>query len=285
MMLLIADSGATKTEWTLVDTTTNISVSIITQGISPFYQQADEIFKMLEAELFPRVSEHFIEKIFFYGTGCSQPDKIEVVYKALNKSFPQAEIIIEHDLLAAAKAVCGNESGIACILGTGSNTCLFDGKEIIDNIPSLGFMLGDEGSGAYFGRKILQSFFYRELPTDLSEKFQQEYNIDKTEVLNNVYEKPYPNRYVASFMPFVNNYNQHPFINKLLADGINEFIEKFIVKYKGHENLPVHFIGSVAYLNQQILSASLHKHKLKAGRFLQSPMEGLLTYHLQNHAS
>jgi glucosamine kinase len=284
MMLLIADSGATKTEWTLVDAATNNYVNIITQGISPFYQPSEEIFKMLEEELFPYVSEHFIEQIFFYGTGCSQPDKIEIVYNALSKSFPQAEINIEHDLLAAAKAVCGNEKGIACILGTGSNTCLFDGKEIIDNIPSLGFMLGDEGSGAYFGRKILQSFFYRELPIELSEKFQKKFNIDKAEVLNNVYEKPYPNRYVASFMPFVNNNHEHPFIMKLLSDGFDEFIEKFILKYKEHQNLPIHFIGSVAYLNQDALIVSLQKHKLKAGKFLQSPMEGLITYHLQNYA-
>ena len=282
MMMLIADSGATKTQWELVNTKDNVTVSLNTQGISPFYQQADEIFGMLERELFPHVSEHFIEKIFYYGTGCSQPDKIEVVFNALNKSFPQAEIFIEHDLLAAAKATCGNAAGISCILGTGANTCLFDGKKIIDNVPSLGFILGDEGSGAFFGRKLLQAFFYRDMPNELAKKFLNEFQIDKADVLNNVYEKPYPNRYVASFMPFLNKYSNHAFFKQMLSDGFDEFVKKFILKYEGHHQLPVHFIGSVAFLNQKVLNESLNKYGLKAGRFLQSPMEGLVAYHLKN---
>jgi glucosamine kinase len=282
MNKLIADSGATKTEWSLIDTEHKNSVSIITQGISPFYQKTDEIFLMLEQELFPEIGEYFIEQIFFYGTGCSQPDKISIVYNALHKAFPLAEINIEHDLLAAARAVCGKTPGIACILGTGSNTCLFNSKDITDNIPSLGFMLGDEGSGAYFGKKLLQSFFYREMPTELAEKFQNEFQIDKTNVLNNVYEKPYPNRYVASFMPFLSKYSNHPFLKQMLSNGFDEFIEKFVLKYEGYHQLPVHFIGSVAFLNQEILIESLNKYGLKTGRFLQSPMEGLVAYHFKN---
>jgi len=282
MMMLIADSGSTKTHWELVNTDTRNTQPYFTQGISPFYQSSADIFKMLETELFPHISEHYIEKVFYYGTGCSQPDKIEVVYNALNKSFPQAQIFIEHDLLAAAKAACGNESGIACILGTGSNSCLFDGKEISDNVPSLGFMLGDEGSGAFFGRKILQAYFYRDMPNELADKFKIQFAINKVDVLNNVYEKPNPNRYVASFMPFLNENNTHPFIKNILSEGFNEFIEKFILKYEGHQHLPIHFIGSVAFINQNILTERLAKYNLKVGRFLRSPMEGLIEFHLNN---
>jgi glucosamine kinase len=285
MIILIADSGSTKTHWELFDTETNKAQTVFTQGINPFYQSSEDIFTMLEHELFPSVSEQFIEKIFFYGAGCSQTDKIETVHNALNQSFPQATIVIEHDLLAAAKATCGNHSGIACILGTGSNSCQYNGTTIVDNIPSLGFMLGDEASGAFFGRKLLQSFFYRELPLELAENFSEEYKTDKSVVLNNVYEKPNPNRYVASFMPFINKHHEHPFIRKIISNGFDEFIEKFILKYEGHKNLPIHFIGSVGFLNQEILFESLTKHSLHPGKILKSPMEGLVAYHLENNAA
>jgi glucosamine kinase len=279
MNILIADSGATKTHWELVNTETSKTQTIYTKGISPFYMNEADIVDLLKNELGTFAA---VKNIYFYGTGCSQVDKVQVVKNALNTFFQPENILVEHDLLAAAKATCKNNKGITCILGTGSNSCLYNGNDIIDNIPSLGFLLGDEGSGAWFGRKLLQAYFYRELPQDLHIAFIQKYPFTKDEILNSIYGVKNPNSVVATYMPFLTENNEHIFIKQLLHSGFDEFISRTVLKYENHEQLPIHFIGSVAFLNKDILKASLQHFSLSIGEILKSPMEGLIAYHLEN---
>lgn len=278
--ILIADSGATKTHWKLIGNAVN--EDFYTSGISPFYLTAEDIIGLLRNSLPAQLIEKQIDFLFYYGTGCSQSDKIAIVHYALQQVFNANIVAVEHDLLAAARATCGNDKGITCILGTGSNSCLFNGHEIEDNIPSLGFILGDEGSGAWFGRKLLQAYFYRELPEDLQQSFEQTFPFSKELILENVYSTKTPNAYVATFMPFLTNYQEHTYIHNLLLNGFSEFLQKMVLKYSNASVLPIHFIGSVAFLNQPILLKALQKCKLKCGNILKDPMEGLIKYHQQH---
>ncbi|MDX2000835.1 MAG: N-acetylglucosamine kinase [Chitinophagales bacterium] len=278
-MILVADSGSTKTHWELYDPATRAHQAIYTDGISPFYRTEDEIYNVLQAELFPQMQEKVPRSIFFYGTGCSQPDKVARVANALQRAFPAASVMVDHDLMGAAVATCGDQAGIACILGTGSNSCLFDGRKIVDNVPSLGFILGDEGSGAHLGRKLLQAYYYREFPAELAAKIKQEYNMDKATVLNHVYDEPMPSQFVATFAKFISDNNQHPYMHQLLFDCFTEFLTRMVLKYEGALGLPVHFIGSIAELNQAVLFKAMDRLNLKQGAILKSPMDGLLKYH------
>lgn len=280
-MILIADSGSTKTHWELVDVETRSTQSFFTPGINPFYQSTQEIQNTLTEELPALSDEKLPTHIYFYGAGCSQPDKKKSVSDAILQLFPNAVVEIQHDLIAAARATCGHDEGIACILGTGSNSCLFDGKKIIDNIPSLGFLLGDEGSAGWFGRKLLQAYFYRELSIDLHSAIENEFDLTKAEVVNRVHHDDYPNRYVASFAKFISQHQQHTYMRELLLMGFNEFIERHVMKYEDHERLPIHFIGSMAYNNQEILLEVIGEKHLQAGRFMQEPMEQLVQYHVK----
>lgn len=278
-MLLIADSGSTKTQWEIIHN--GSASSVFTKGTNPFYQTSEDIIKIIRAELLPELKSS-PDKIFFYGAGISQADKKQIVHDALQAVFPRATSEVEHDLLAAARATCGNTAGITCILGTGSNSCLYDGYKIMDNVPSLGFILGDEGSGGYFGRKLLQAYFYRELPAELKKALEAKHDMQRDHVLNAVHGTNMPNQVVASYAGFLTDNNEHPFIRKMLESGFREFLERHVLKYEGHQTLPVHFIGSIARLNQTILFEVLEKMTLKRGVTLKSPMDGLMQYHLSD---
>jgi len=278
VLLIIADSGSTKTHWELID---NGKASVVyTSGLNPFYKNTERIIADLRKELLPQIQAvRQPEKIFFYGAGVSQPDRVETVKRALLAVFPAARAEVEHDLLGAARATCGNAPGIACILGTGSNSCLYDGKGIIDNIPALGFTLGDEGSGGYLGRKLLQAYFYRELPGDLKKAMEARYDMRKDHVLNAIYDSTTPNQVVAAYADFITDNNRHPFIHVMLRDGFHEFLQRHVLKYQGSAHLPVHFIGSISFLNQEILIQVLNEMRLKTGLIIRKPMEGLVKYH------
>ncbi len=280
-MLLIADSGSTKTQWEII--VNGNTSSVFTTGTNPFYQTSEDIIKILHAELLPQLKS-LPDKIFFYGAGISQPDKQQIVKNALQTVFPNAESEVEHDLLAAARATCGKTFGITCIIGTGSNTCLYDGSNIVDNVPNLGFILGDEGSGGYFGRKLLQAYFYREMPADLKKALEAKHDMQRDHVLNAVHGTNMPNQVVASYAGFLTDNNAHPYICNMLQDGFHEFLERHVLKYEGHQTLPIHFIGSIACLNQTVLFEVMEKLKLKRGITLKSPMEGLMQYHLSGNS-
>lgn len=280
-MQLIADSGSTKTAWRLIKNENTI-IPLETIGYSPQYITTSEMIADLMAVLVPQlsVSSNEVTNVAFYGTGCSTPRTVSIVQLALESVFENATIDVNHDLLGAARALCGHDAGVACILGTGSNSCLYDGKFISDNIPSVGFMLGDEGSGGYLGKKLVRAYFYRELPSDLETAFANKYQLTRDDMLLNVYKKPAPNRYLASYTRFLSEHIEHPFVWQLVKSGFQDFLDAMILKYDNIHNLPINFLGSIAVYFEVILKEVLEKNNLKFGRIIDNPVDELVKYHL-----
>ncbi|MGB1120641.1 MAG: N-acetylglucosamine kinase [Saprospiraceae bacterium] len=280
-MHLIADSGSTKTAWRLIKSESTI-IPLETIGYSPQYITTDEMIDDLKEILIPQlpVLTNDISKISFYGTGCSTPRTVTIIQLALENVFEKAEIEVNHDLLGAARALCGHSSGVACILGTGANSCLYDGQFITDNIPSVGFMLGDEGSGGYLGKQLVRAYFYRELPEDLELAFAKKYQLTRDDMLLNVYKKSAPNRYLASYTKFLSEYLEHPFVWQFVKNGFQDFLDAMVLKYENIENLPINFLGSIAVHFQPVLEAVLLENNLHFGRVIHNPVRELVRYHL-----
>lgn len=278
---LIADSGSTKTDW-IVARPGKSPFRFHSGGLNPFYQKKEEITVILEKEVLPYVTTP-IDEVFFYGAGCADKATSRPIYDALVDALPSAEIIeVASDMLAAARGLCGHQPGIACILGTGANNAFFDGTHIVHSIGSLGFWLGDEGSGSYLGKTLLVHFLQNELPGDLHKQFEENYpGTNRLAVLEKVYRQPFPNRYFATFSHFISKNITHPFIHKLVGDAFTIFTEKYILKHQDADKYPVHFTGSIAFYYQDILKSVLAEKGLVAGRILKSPMETLFDYHLQ----
>ena len=274
---LIADSGSSKTEWCLISGETK--KSFLTQGLSPYFLSAEQIEYIIENELCPKLKKAEPDEVFFYGTGCSNTDNIRLVTKAINKVFAGAVVTVNHDLMAAARALCGNEKGVACILGTGSNSCYFNGKKIIKNSPGLGYVLGDEGSGAYLGKKVVQYFLYNTFDADLMDRFKAKFNTNSSEILSAVYKKPLPNRYLASFAIFLAENRGHYMIENIIEDGFNDFFFNHIYKYRESWTLPIHFTGSIAFGFKDVLKEMCNTYELQLGKVLKRPMDGLIKYH------
>lgn len=275
--VLIADSGSTKTQWCLL--TGNKNKMISTQGISPYFLNDETLGKILSDELLPQTGKIEIDEIFYYGTGCSNLVNISLVKRGLKKIYPGAAIKVDHDLLGAAKALCGDEKGIACILGTGSNSCYYNGKKIVKNSPGLGFILGDEGSGTYLGKKVLQYYLYNTFDAELMDKFKNKYPQTNSEILDNVYKTALPNRYLAGFVTFLIENRGHFMIENIIEDSINDFFFNHVYKYRESWTMPINFVGSVAYGFKDILAEMCKDYELKLGKVIKSPMDGLIKYH------
>jgi glucosamine kinase len=274
---LIADSGSTKTEWCLLNGRSKRSFH--TQGLSPYFLSGEQIEYIIENELKPGLKKIIPDQVFFYGTGCSNPSNVKIVKKATERAFHGAHVSVDHDLAGAAKALCGNEKGIACILGTGSNSCYFNGKKIIKNSPGLGYVLGDEGSGAYLGKKVIQYFLYNTFDADLMDRFRAKFNTNSDEILTAVYKKPLPNRYLASYAVFLSENRGHYMIENIIEDGFNDFFFNHIYKYRESWTLPIHFTGSVAFGFKDVLKELCNSYELQLGKVLKKPMDGLIKYH------
>lgn len=274
---LIADSGSTKAEWCLLDG--KKKKIITTQGISPYFLSAEQIQHLLEKELLPKLKNNLPDEVYYYGTGCLSTDNVKLVKRALHKVFGKIKITVDHDLMGAARALCGNEAGVACILGTGSNSCYFNGKKIIKNSPGLGFILGDEGSGAFLGRKVVQYYMYNTFDPDLMDRFNAKYNTNAAEILEAVYKGPLPNRYLAGFTGFLVENRGHYMIENIIEDSFNDFFFNHLYKYKESWTKPIHFIGSVAYGFRDVLKDMCSNYELQLGRVLKHPMDGLIKYH------
>jgi glucosamine kinase len=281
-MVLIADSGATKTDWRLIKNTEQIEV-YATAGISPYYQNTEQIRQMLESQLLSQgVDNQLVTRICYYGTGCSVPDKIAVVQAAINQVFPRAEVEVTHDLLASARALCGHSAGIACILGTGANACLYDGEQIVSKENSLGFILGDEGAGAYLGKQLIVSYLHKNLPETIYQQFKTAYpQVNRTLVLDNVYKQAYPSRYLASFARFIAEHIQEPYFQNLVFKSFIDFLDKYVMVLPDYQQYTAHFTGSVAYHFQAILQKALQTKKITMGNILETPIAGLIKYHLE----
>jgi len=278
-MILIADSGSSKTDWTVLDNK-QVQERFQTVGINPYFWTKEQIVEELWANVVGHVGENNITEIYFYGSGCSAEAKKNLVKASFEEIFKKAHLVhIEHDLLAAAVALCGKEAGVACILGTGSNACVFDGENITAQPINLGFWLGDEGSGGWLGKELIKAFLHKEMPEDLWLDLQTTSNISLEEVLENAYQKKSPNKYFASFAPFFAKHAQNEFVENLIMQNFSLFLEKYILKMPQVETLPIHFVGSVALHFQDLLKQCLEKKNLKMGRILQSPMEGLIEFY------
>ena len=281
-IILIADSGSTKAEWCLLNG--NKRKTIYTQGISPYFLTTDQIQQILIVELKEKLKNIEPDKVYYYGTGCSNPENVVSVKKALKNTFSKAKIFVDHDLMGAAKALCGNGKGVACILGTGSNSCYYNGKKIVKNSPGLGFILGDEGRGAYLGKKVVQYYLYHTFDPDLMDRFQAKYNTTAAEILDAVYKHALPNRYLAGFVPFLIENRGHFMIENIIEDGFNDFFFNHVYKYRESWIMPIHFIGSVAFGFKDVLKDMCDSYELQLGRVLKNPMDGLVKYHKENSA-
>jgi glucosamine kinase len=281
-MLLIADSGSTKAAWRLVDDKKKIH-HFLTEGLNPYFKSHGEIIEEIKGNLipnFPYGTE--VTRIFFYGAGCSSSEKCDMVKDALAESFSGASITVEHDILAAARAACGNAEGIVCILGTGSNSCLFDGKKIVNKIGGLGYILGDEGSGAHLGKNLLEAYLNRDLPNDIYKEFENTFRLTREEIDKRVYEKPLASRFLASFSRFIGDHVEHPFFVKMLESCLESFLEKHVCRYPDYKSKPVHFVGSIAYYYRDILKRVALAKGIIVGKILPYPVEELTLYHLSS---
>ena len=279
-MILIADSGSTKTSWRLVDENKKI-LHFSTEGLNPYFKSQGEIVDEIKASplvYFP--DDKKVHQIFFYGAGCSSTEKCEMVKAALSQCFQGAEIMVSHDILAAARATCGHSEGIVCILGTGSNSCSYDGTNIIQKIGGLGYILGDEGSGSHIGKQLLEAYLNHELPEDLKKDFDNTFHLTKEEIDKRVYEKPQANRFLASFSRFIGQHKQHPFCIKTIEFCVEQFLEKHVCRYPDYKKKTVHFVGSIAYYYTDFLQSACKKHGITVGKILPYPVEELTLYHL-----
>jgi glucosamine kinase len=252
---------------------------LFTQGITPYFQNVQQIEFILNNELLPQLKSQVPLQVHYYGTGCASNDNAAIVRKALKKTFPKAEVLVTHDLMAAARATCGKSKGISSILGTGSNSCYYDGKKIVSNSPGLGYVLGDEGSGAYLGKKVLQYYLYKTFDEDLDFKFNDTYKTTKAEILEQVYKHPLPNRYLAEFTHFLANNRGHFMIENIIEDGLNDFFFQHLCKYNESWKYPIHFVGGVAFVFQDVVRQLASDYEFELGTILKNPMEGLAKYH------
>lgn len=277
-MIIIADSGSTKTDWCLGKTRTNNSI-VRTEGINPVHQSADEIKRTIAGTLVPQLNNSAeVTDIYFYGAGCI-PEKTDIVRTALLQSFPQAHILVESDLLGAARALCGTRAGIACILGTGSNSCAYDGTQITAHVSPLGYILGDEGSGATLGRRLAGDCLKHQLPDDLCRAFLETYDLTPAMILDKVYRQPLANRFLASLVPFLFTHRHRTEIHRLLVSCFTDFFTRNVMQYEYAHTL-VHFAGSIAYYFQDEVKEAAQALEIHIGKMLKSPMEGLMDYHL-----
>lgn len=275
-MILIADSGSTSTDWVLVSGNGNERYR--TDGINPFYQSTESIVEMLTAAL-PDMAKS-IDSIYFYGAGCVGGDKNNVIKMALESIFEAQNIHINSDLLGAARALCGQNKGIACILGTGSNSCYYNGIEIEQNISPLGYIIGDEGSGANIGKTLVADVLKHQLSDEVCNLFWKDTSLTAADIIDRIYRKPYPNRFLASFCKFANANIHMPEIEKLIVNCFDAFIERNILQYKNATApLPINFVGSVAFYFQNQLVKSLEKHNMQMGIVECEPIERLAKYH------
>ncbi len=276
-VILIADSGATKCEWVLL--TKGKKKRILTNGISPYFLTEEQILGLLSKELLPKLGNAVVSQIYFYGTGLSNANNAKTLKQVLKKAFPKAAIEVQTDLLGAARALCGKEKGIACILGTGSNSCFYNGKKIVKNSPGIGYVLGDEGSGAYLGKKVIQHYMYKTFDEDLLSRFEKQFQTSPSDILNHVYHQPLANRYLASYAIFLAENRGHYMIENILEDGLNDFFFTHLYKYRESWVLPIHFIGSIAFGFRDVLKELCHTYELELGKVIKTPMQGLIDYH------
>ena len=273
-MRLIIDAGSTKMGWILMDGP-EVKAHFVTKGFNPNYSDRQYLVETCHGASLPNE----IQSIYYYGTGCGNEQNCQIIKEVFQNHFPLADIHVTHDLMAACHAVLGHERGIACILGTGSNSCLYDGKDILEKAVSLGYLVGDEGSGMHIGREVVRAYFYGFMPEDLRQKFEETYHLELKDFIDKVYHQPQPSRYLATFAKFAGEHQSNPFIKELVKGCFKAFIEAFVMRYSECKSLKISFVGSVASHFQVILNEVLTEYGLVLGEVMSSPAEGLIRYY------
>ena len=279
-MKLIIDAGSTKMEWILLDGDV-VKQRFQTEGFNPNYaerQCLEDMVSFVETQCFASQKTE-IQSIHYYGTGCGNEQNCLLIKEVFLHHFPNAEIHVTHDLMAACHAVLDHEKGIACILGTGSNSCVYDGADIIEKAVSLGYMVGDEGSGMHIGREVVRAYFYGFMPEDLRKKFEETYHLELKGFIQHLYHEDQPSKYLASFAKFAGENQSHPYIQALVKGCFKAFVEAFVLRYEGCQSLKISFIGSVAFHFNDLLKESLSDYGLTMGEIMQAPAEGLIRYY------
>ena len=275
-MQLIIDSGSTKTEWILLDGKT-VKNRFTTEGFNPNYSDIQDFENILSDVETQGITS--LQRIHYYGTGCGNEQNCQLIKGVFHRHFPQAEIEVTHDMMAAARAVLGHEKGIVCILGTGSNSCLYDGENIIEKAVSLGYLVGDEGSGMHIGKEVVRAYFYGSMPDDLRQKFDATYHLDLKDFIDKTYHQPQPSKYLASFAKFAGEHQDNPFMHDLIQGCFEAFIKAFILRFGDCKSLKISFIGSIAFHFQNILKECIKSHGLTLGEVMTSPAAGLVRYY------
>ncbi len=279
-MILIADCGSTKIDWCLLNNN-KVEKQVFTLGVNAVMLTEEEMRQRFAEQLMPELSDYAasIDAVYFYGAGCLAAEVCGNVARAIRANIPAPVIEVYTDLLAAARALCGHKPGIACIMGTGSNSCLYDGSSIVANVSPLGFILGDEGSGAVLGRLFLGDVLKKQLPAEVCVRFLDEYNLDLLGIIKRVYKEPQPNRFLASVTPFISKNIAVPEIHELVLNSFRAFFRRNVKQYEAYRQLEVNFIGSIAYYFRDVLAEAAETEGCRIGNIVKSPMEGLIKFH------
>ncbi len=278
-MTLITDGGSTKCDWVLLDNSGNIIFKTTTLGLNPTVVPKEELFLRISSNENLKNVFNSVITLDFYGAGCGTATPRAILKEVLKELFSKAKVSVSEDMAAAVFAAT-TEPGIVCILGTGSNSCYFDGKEIHAPIPALGFILMDEASGNYFGKRLIRDYYYHRMPEEIADEFEKKFNLEADDIKMNLYKKPNPNAYLATFAQFIFTQKEiNPYFYALIKEGISNFIECRILCYEKAHEVPVHFIGSIAHFSEEIIKECFTEHNLKLGNIVQRPIDGLIDYY------
>ena len=279
--LLLAESGSTKTDWCLLRSGAR-PIKFKTAGINPYLQTPEAINNMLSNEMAWNKTRHSADAITFYGAGAGNAKNQKLVQDALKDFFGIKKVGVQSDMMAAAHSLCGTNKGVVCIIGTGSNSCYFDGKKIVSQQASLGYMVGDEGSGNYMGKRVLQYYAYKTFDAELRAGFEMKFGNNLDAMLHAIYREPFPNRYLAGFVELLRENRGHFMVENIIEDSLNEFFRHHILKYRQSWKQPIHFSGSIAYGFRDVITNLCHQYELELGRIIQSPLDRLITYYKQD---
>ena len=282
MRVLIADSGSTKCDWQLLDESGKELAEFHTMGFNPYFHSADLVEKVMGDNADVQSMASDITHVFFYGAGSSSAELCSIIQEGLQRVFPGASVVVDHDLVGAAYSTYDGRPGITCIIGTGSNSCHFDGSAVLEEVPALAYILGDEASGSWHGKKLLAAKLYHKLPNEVAEDFDRTYGFTKSDIIDKVYREPDPNVFLASFMTFIGKHKEQPLFQVWLKEGFQAFVDVHVKCFSNWQNEPVHFIGSVAYHFQEELRSVCEADGVTVGAIIKKPIDGLASYHLKH---
>ncbi len=277
-MILVGDSGSTKTDWRLIENNQILSQHSC-EGLNPHFHTSDTVLEEIKICFDLELSDQITE-VHFYGSGCSTEEKKQIAREAFKTYFTKAKLFIEHDLLGAARAACGKQQGLSGILGTGSNCCLYDGSNIVQENRSGGFMISDEGGGVHIGKLVLKNYIEKCFSDDLMNRFEKRYQTHYDEILTNLYKKPYPNRYMASFSKFAYHNRKEPVIQELILTCFRAYFRNQVCRFEEHQNMPLNLVGSIAFYYQDLIRAAAEEFSVRVGTILEKPISGIANFHL-----